>query len=261
MMNTNTAAEIAERLRSLNDYIGNSGLANKAADMLVKYGRLAAGWEEEARSIQSNLDRYKEICDVHRRENAGETWFWQGDGFDFPESIACPVIMQAGKLRAMLDEIASLRQQLADAQSQLHACPTCGANCKDCECVEKKLATVPAERDELRRELDLLVEPTFSDELCRYMDIINNTGVDSEQAKQFEVEQLQGAKELFATARLLKKALSGQPREVAAKHIAKHFADNPLAISEIERRLREERPVDWPMDQPTPSTDVREASQ
>lgn len=32
----------------------------------------------------------------------GEVWHWQGDGHDFPESLACPVIMSAEALRALL---------------------------------------------------------------------------------------------------------------------------------------------------------------
>lgn len=32
----------------------------------------------------------------------GEVWHWQGDGHDFPESLACPVIMSAETLRALL---------------------------------------------------------------------------------------------------------------------------------------------------------------
>ena len=32
----------------------------------------------------------------------GEVWHWQGDGHDFPDSLACPVIMSADTLRALL---------------------------------------------------------------------------------------------------------------------------------------------------------------
>lgn len=52
----------------------------------------------------------------------GEVWHWQGDGHDFPESLACPVIMSAEALRALLaarppvgafDEAAVLRRAAA----------------------------------------------------------------------------------------------------------------------------------------------------
>lgn len=52
----------------------------------------------------------------------GEVWHWQGDGHDFPDSLACPVIMSAETLRALLaarqpvgeiDEAAVLRRAAA----------------------------------------------------------------------------------------------------------------------------------------------------
>lgn len=32
----------------------------------------------------------------------GDYWAWQGDGFDYPESLTCPVIMSANTLRELL---------------------------------------------------------------------------------------------------------------------------------------------------------------
>lgn len=29
----------------------------------------------------------------------GDLWYWQGDGFDFPESLACPIVVSADKFR------------------------------------------------------------------------------------------------------------------------------------------------------------------
>lgn len=33
---------------------------------------------------------------------AGNFWYWQGDGYDYPESLVCPVVMRADTLRKML---------------------------------------------------------------------------------------------------------------------------------------------------------------
>lgn len=33
-----------------------------------------------------------------------EVWYWQGDGQDFPETITCPVLMNAHTLRQMLQD-------------------------------------------------------------------------------------------------------------------------------------------------------------
>lgn len=49
-------------------------------------------------------DRLKEENAVLRRIPNGEVWHWQGDGEDFPESLACPVIMAPETLRGLLAE-------------------------------------------------------------------------------------------------------------------------------------------------------------
>lgn len=49
----------------------------------------------------------------------GDVWYWQGDGHDMPETLACPVIMSADTLRALLRKL----QQGADAAPQ--ECPYC----------------------------------------------------------------------------------------------------------------------------------------
>lgn len=34
----------------------------------------------------------------------GDLWYWQGDGFDFPESLACPIVVSADKFRAAVSK-------------------------------------------------------------------------------------------------------------------------------------------------------------
>ncbi len=48
---------------------------------------------------------------VLRHIPQGETWYWQGDGTDFPESLTCPVIMTADVLRNMLARLAEAEQE------------------------------------------------------------------------------------------------------------------------------------------------------
>lgn len=38
-------------------------------------------------------------CDAGR---GGNLWYWQGDGYDVPESISCPVVMSANNLRDLV---------------------------------------------------------------------------------------------------------------------------------------------------------------
>lgn len=46
-----------------------------------------------------------------------EVWYWQGDGMDFPESLACPVVMAADTLRKLLADAAELERLRALATS------------------------------------------------------------------------------------------------------------------------------------------------
>lgn len=37
------------------------------------------------------------------KTDIGGVWFWQGDGYDHPESLSCPVVMSADTLRTLVD--------------------------------------------------------------------------------------------------------------------------------------------------------------
>ena len=45
-----------------------------------------------------------------RDEIHQEVWHWQGDDYDFPESLTCPVIMDCNTLREFLAKIETLKQ-------------------------------------------------------------------------------------------------------------------------------------------------------
>jgi hypothetical protein len=47
----------------------------------------------------------KKHLDIRIREAQDGAWYWQGDGYDFPESLVCPVIMSAQTLRELLAKV------------------------------------------------------------------------------------------------------------------------------------------------------------
>ena len=54
----------------------------------------------EVKKAAVNLQNENEAL---RRERQGEVWYWQGDGEDHLESLACPVLIEADDLRALLE--------------------------------------------------------------------------------------------------------------------------------------------------------------
>lgn len=49
-----------------------------------------------------------------------EVWYWQGDGHDFPESIACPVVMSADTLRGMLAAATAPREAAQEPVAHIY---------------------------------------------------------------------------------------------------------------------------------------------
>lgn len=57
---------------------------------------------ETLEEVATEMDKlYQERRTIARTER-GEVWLWQGDGNDFPDSLACPVVMDADDLRMLL---------------------------------------------------------------------------------------------------------------------------------------------------------------
>lgn len=48
------------------------------------------------------INSMKAEINAWRDKEAGNTWYWQGDGEDHPESLTCPVLIHPADLRAML---------------------------------------------------------------------------------------------------------------------------------------------------------------
>lgn len=67
-------------------------------------------WQASRAALQQELEQARRI---QLRADKGEVWFWQGDGYDFPESLNCPVIITAMKLQRILAELSQARAELA----------------------------------------------------------------------------------------------------------------------------------------------------
>jgi hypothetical protein len=51
---------------------------------------------------ERQLQDLRHEVDTRRRESTDGAWYWQGDDYDHPESLVCPVIMSAETLRELL---------------------------------------------------------------------------------------------------------------------------------------------------------------
>lgn len=57
---------------------------------------------EQLDEAANEIDRMQAEHRLIARTERGEVWFWQGDGYDFPDSIGCPVVIDENDLRALL---------------------------------------------------------------------------------------------------------------------------------------------------------------
>ena len=76
------------------------------------------GREIAAYAAQQTAALRAEVEALHR-ERKGEVWYWQGDRYDTPESLSCPVLMEAETVRQMLHERAALVAVTKAAQAWL----------------------------------------------------------------------------------------------------------------------------------------------
>jgi len=64
---------------------------------------------DEVKRLQSIIDHQVNLQDeltAHRAYARGEYWAWQGDEYDHPESLVCPVLISAKSLRKILAKAA-----------------------------------------------------------------------------------------------------------------------------------------------------------
>lgn len=57
---------------------------------------------EEIARLRAEVERLTQERETLLRERKGEVWFWQGDGYDHPESLTCPILIQPDNLRELL---------------------------------------------------------------------------------------------------------------------------------------------------------------
>jgi len=80
---------------------------NDLEHYMTRAGELAR--EVSALKAELNTRYCKEI---------GETWYWQGDGYDHLESTTCPILIEASDLRELLEKAkaeAPLPQSIQEA--------------------------------------------------------------------------------------------------------------------------------------------------
>ena len=59
--------------------------------------------DEALAVIKREAEKLSDENAALQRERQGEVWYWQGDGEDHLESLACPVLIEADDLRALLE--------------------------------------------------------------------------------------------------------------------------------------------------------------
>ncbi|PHS64374.1 MAG: hypothetical protein COB09_08345 [Thalassobium sp.] len=72
--------------------------------------RKEAAYANEQRLDNDNLELRRRIF---ARFNEDECWIFQDDGHDYPESLVCPVVMSAGKLRELVEARSELDEMAA----------------------------------------------------------------------------------------------------------------------------------------------------
>lgn len=56
------------------------------------------------KTLEIKYDRVCESLNLATNKNGNEYWAWQGDGYDYIESLSCPVLIPADCLRSLLDD-------------------------------------------------------------------------------------------------------------------------------------------------------------
>ena len=89
------------------------------ANRLRSIGECSVIVIEQLDEAAEEIDRLRASREVIARTERGEFWHWQGDGNDFPESLACPVVMDVRVLRDLLDKANKPREILGDRDEEI----------------------------------------------------------------------------------------------------------------------------------------------
>lgn len=80
---------------------------------VVGLSKLAEGWQDEARRFEAKYREAQAELAALRAATRKDVWYWQNDGEDNPDSLICPVVMQADTLRELLCRTEEQRKALA----------------------------------------------------------------------------------------------------------------------------------------------------
>lgn len=62
----------------------------------------AEGLIERVKLLEAYIADMQQRLALHEEVKQGNFWYWQGDGYDCPESLVCPVVMRADTLRQLI---------------------------------------------------------------------------------------------------------------------------------------------------------------
>lgn len=117
---------VAVRIKSFSQdevMVGNEGDCHQN-DLRTRC-RKCEGYIQHIRDLDTEVKKLRDIKLV--RFNKDDCWLWQGDGFDYPESLVCPVVMSADTLRDLLSKIPETKSDPNTEDSELRPCPCCGS--------------------------------------------------------------------------------------------------------------------------------------
>lgn len=93
--------------------------------------RKCHGYIQHIRDLDTEVKQLRDKKLI--RFNNEDCWLWQGDGFDYPESLVCPVVMSADTLRTLLSKIPDMPVEVDQEAPVIKPCPCCGSNEVDVE--------------------------------------------------------------------------------------------------------------------------------
>ena len=82
-------------------------------------GRQLAAQAKQIAALSTERDAFKHHAErkmdelvAHRDKARGDYWAWQADSEDHPESLVCPILISADRMRVILDRAAKMERAL-----------------------------------------------------------------------------------------------------------------------------------------------------
>lgn len=76
---------------------------------LAEANKGLSGYKAEHELLTTQVHNLRNDLNAHAQKSAGNYWSWQGDGSDHLESLTCPVLIPADRLRALQSALAEAR--------------------------------------------------------------------------------------------------------------------------------------------------------